>query len=146
MAKETTPKTKTVDFIPEYGISGDYKKIVEYGFLEYNSLIMPVIALLFMDEGSNTLVPDMGIRDVLVQFPYSEEAEIEALVSKVNFGLRYAPVPCTASIDTALTDWITGDVTLRIDITGIPAPLKVSVNKDTAAARTFKVIPPNSFK
>jgi hypothetical protein len=141
-----TKKTKVVDFVPEYGIGGDFKKIVEYGFLEYNSLILPVISLLFMDKGSNSLVPDMGLRDTIIKFPYSEENELDTILSELNAGFKYAPVPVTASIDNSLTDWVTGEITLNIDITGIPAPMKVSVNKENSDARTFKIIPPSSFK
>lgn len=141
-----TKKTKVVDFVPEYGIGGDFKKIVEYGFLEYNSLILPVISLLFMDKGSNSLVPDMGLRDTIIKFPYSEENELDTILSELNAGFKYAPVPVTASIDNSLTDWVTGEITLNIDITGIPAPMKVSVNKENSDARTFKIIPPSAFK
>lgn len=140
-------KTKTVDFIPEYGINGDYKRIVEYGFLEYNSLIMPVIALLYMDEGSNSLIPDMGLRDTVIQFPFSDPTEADALVSKMNNEFnKWLDVQVTASIDDSSSDWNSGEITLRVDIMGIPAPLKVSVNRDNSSAKTFKIIPPSSFR
>lgn len=140
-------KTKTVDFIPEYGINGDYKRIVEYGFLEYNSLIMPVIALLYMDEGSNSLIPDMGLRDTVIQFPFSDQTEADALISKMNNEFsRWLDVQVTASIEDASSDWNSGEITLRVDIMGIPAPLKVSVNRDNSSAKTFKIIPPSSFR
>ena len=141
-------KTKTVDFIPEFGINGDFKKIVEYGFLEYNSLIMPVIALLYMDKGSNSLIPEMGLRDIIAQFPYSDDSEADALLNEVNAELaRWTTVNCEASFDTSASNWDTGEITISIDITGIPAPLKVTVDKDSSKdGKTFKIVPPSVYK
>jgi len=147
MASNDDNKTKTVDFIPEFGINGDFKRIVEYGFMEYNSLIVPVINLLYMDEGSNPLIPTMGLRDTIVKFPFSDPTEADSLISKINQEFnKWCTVSTTASIDESATNWDDGEFTLKIDITGIPAPIKVSVDKDSSKARTFKIVPPSSFR
>lgn len=141
-----TATTKVVDFIPEFGISGDFKKITEYDFLKYNSLIIPIVTLLNMEKGSNTIIPDMGCKDILLQFPFCEEDNIEQLVNSLNTELnRWSEVNCSAYIDNKKTDWSTGDVTLAIDIFGIPAPLTVTVNKDKASAQQIKIVPPSIF-
>ena len=147
MANNETTKTKIVDFVPEFGIDGDFKKIVEYGFLEYNSLIMPVINLLYMDEGSNSLIPTMGLRDTIVQFPFSDPTEADSLIAKMNQEFnKWCTVSTTALIDEGASNWSSGEIVIKIDITGIPAPIKVSVDKDSSKARTFKIVPPNSFR
>ena len=108
---------------------------------------MPVIALLYMDEGSNSLIPDMGLRDTVIQFPFSDQTEADALISKMNNEFsRWLDVQVTASIEDASSDWNSGEITLRVDIMGVPAPLKVSVNRDNSSAKTFKIIPPSSFR
>lgn len=141
-----TATTKTVDFIPEYGISGDFKKVTEYDFLKYNALIQPVIALLNMEKGSNTVIPDMGCKDTLLKFPFCEEDNIEQLVNELNSNLnKWSDVECTAKVDVSKSNWTTGDITLSIDIYSIPAPLKLSVNKNSASAQQIKIVPPSIF-
>lgn len=144
---DNNAKTKTVDFIPEYGIDGDYKKTVEYGFLEYNSLITPVVNLMLMDEGSNSLIPDMGLRNTIVQFPFSDQAEADALISKMNNEFsKWCNIPVTATIDESSSNWDSGDITIKVDVNGIPAPIKLIVDKDSSNAKTFKIVPPSVYR
>lgn len=146
MSTKNTSAIKTVDFIPEYGLSGDYKKVSEYSFLEYNSLLMPVIALLFMDKGSNSLIPEMGARDLIVQFPFSTRDEAESLVSEISQHLStWASVTCTVHIDDTKSNWSEGEITLKVDVSGIPAPLTISVDKRGAQSKQFKIVPPSTF-
>lgn len=146
MSTKNPSAIKTVDFIPEYGLSGDYKKVSEYNFLEYNSLLMPVVAILFMEKGSNSLIPEMGARDIIAAFPFSTRDEADGLVEDINQQLtNWAAVGCSAYIDDSKSNWSDGDVTLKVDVTGIPAPLTISVNKSGASAKQFKIIPPSVF-
>ena len=146
MSSKNTSAVKTVDFIPEYGLSGDYKKVSEYNFLEYNSLLMPVVAILFMDKGSNSLIPEMGARDIIASFPFSTRDEADGLVEDINSQLTsWATVGCTAYIDDSKSNWAEGDVTLKVDVTGIPAPITIEVNKNGAKSKQFKIVPPSTF-
>ena len=108
---------------------------------------MPVINLLYMDEGSNSLIPTMGLRDTIVQFPFSDPTEADSLIAKMNQEFnKWCTVSTTALIDEGASNWSSGEIVIKIDITGIPAPIKVSVDKDSSKARTFKIVPPNSFR
>lgn len=144
--KRETSAIKTVDFIPEYGLSGDYKRVSEYNFLEYNSLLLPVIAILFMDKGSNSLIPEMGARDIIASFPFSTRDEADGLVEDINLQLtNWATVSSSAYIDDSKSNWAEGDVTLKIDVTGIPAPITIEVDKNGAKSKQFKIVPPAIF-
>lgn len=124
-------KTKIVDIVPEFGLDGDYKKITEYDFIAYNSKILPIITLCLMEQGSNQLMPDMGLRNVLCSVPFTERGEIDSIISSINTQIKtYVNSDATASIDEAKTNWSEGDVYLSIEISGVPGTLSIGVNKD----------------
>lgn len=144
MSTKHEDATKTVDFIPEFGIKGDFKKVTEYGFLQYNTLILPVMALLFMDRGTNFFIPNMGLMDTLLEFPFSTKDEADALVDSINGQLETYCGNTTARLSDA-SDWDTGEVTLIVQISGIPNPIKVTVDRNSASKHQFKVVSPSTF-
>lgn len=90
---------KLADYIPEYGMTGDFKKISEYEFLQYNSIILPVISILSMEKGTNQLIPDMGLRDELLKLPFSEITEISSVLSSISKQMtKYFSTPITCEL------------------------------------------------
>jgi hypothetical protein len=135
---------KTVDFIPQYDILGDIKKISEYDFATENSKIIPIITILFMEQGSNVLFPGMGLREVLISLPYKEMEEVYDIINQINSHIfRYTGYTTRTYIDenNPANDFIKGNIVLRIDIEGILAPLTIGVDK----SRTFYVKHPSVF-
>lgn len=127
----TNNKTKIIDIVPEFGLDGDYKKITEYDFIALNAKIMPVISLCLMEQGSNQLMPDMGLRTVLTSVPFTERGEIDAIIDQINDQFKtYINVSAKAKIDETKTNWFDGDVYFAIDIDGVPGTLTLGVNKD----------------
>jgi hypothetical protein len=142
MANDTV---RTVDFIPEYSILGDIKKISEYDFAAQNARVFPVMALLYMDKGSNALYPEMGLRNVIKSLPYREMGEIYPALESINSHIYlYTGVSTRAYIDEndPLTNLDKGEIMIRIDIEGVPAPLSVKVDR----SRTFFVKHPSIFQ
>jgi hypothetical protein len=141
MAEDTI---RTVDFIPQYDILGDIKKVSEYDFSIYNAKIIPIITILCMERGSNVLVPDMGLREVLRSLPYREFGEMYPIIEGISNHLYfYTGYTVKAYIDEAdpLTDYQKGEFVIRIDVEGIPEPISVNVNK----SNTFYVRHPMVF-
>ena len=129
MANDT--KTKIVDIVPEFGLNGDYKKITEYEFIALNAKILPVITLCLMEQGSNQLMPDMGLRTILTTIPFTERAEIESVIKKINGQFEtYINIPVKAYVDESKSNWAEGDICISIDITGVPGTLTLGINKD----------------
>lgn len=139
-----TTKTKTVDFAPEYGLDGDFKKISEYDFFRFNSRLQPVLTLIYMEKGTNQLIPDMGLYEMFMKIPFTERPNFQDLINEIKRQLStYSTENCTVSLGSR-TDWTIGDIYLNIDIEGVPAPLQVKVNKE--AGGTIKVAHPSLFK
>lgn len=139
--------TKTVDFAPEYGISGDYRKITEYDFAAINARLVPVITILLMEQGSNQLFPGMGARNILMQMPFSERGDVESIVSEVQNQLdRYSACACVVRIDDSKSDWISGEVYLGIEVDGVPGTLTLGANRDSVKEmQPFKISHPSIF-
>jgi hypothetical protein len=136
---------KTVDFIPEYNILGDIKKVSEYDFAMQNTKVVSVMILLYMDVGSNVLIPDMGLRDVLTSLPFRELAEIYPVLESINSHiLLYTGFSTKVYIDESdpFTNIETGEYMIRIDIEGVVAPLSIQINK----SKTFIVRHPSLFQ
>lgn len=136
---------KLADFIPEYGMTGDFKKISEYEFLQYNSIILPVVSILSMEKGTNQLLPDMGLRDELLKLPFSEISEINVVLANVTKQLsKYfsTPITCELGSDSNLKE---GDITIEFHVSGIPQPLKVMVNKDSNLDKNFRIVKPSAL-
>ncbi len=124
-------KTKVVDIVPEFGLNGDYKKITEYDFIALNAKILPVITLCLMEQGSNQLMPDMGLRNVLTSVPFTERDEINSIIGAINKQFEtYINIPVKAQIDENKTNWVEGEVYFAIDISGVPGTLSLGINKD----------------
>lgn len=138
---------KTVDIVPEFGISGDFKKISEYDFAAFNAKVLPVITLLLMEEGSNQLFPHMGLRTTLVKIPYSTKQEVTALLNEVQMQLdKYSRVSTSVHIDEEKTDWIEGDLVIGIEISGVPGTLSIGVNKKSSnQMQPFNISHPSIF-
>lgn len=128
----TNTKTKIVDIVPEFGLNGDYKKITEYDFVALNAKIFPVITLCLMEQGSNQLMPDMGLRNILCSIPFSERSEVESIVSgEISNQIKtYINTDVTVYIDENKSNWPEGEVYLAMDIAGVPGTLTIGVNKD----------------
>src|SRR5574344_252954 len=124
------PTTKTVDFAPEYGLDGDFKKITEYDFFRFNSRLQPVLTLIYMEKGTNQLIPDMGLYDLFMKIPFCERPNFQALLNEITNQLgQYTTENCSVTLGPR-TDWDYGEIYLNIEITGVPAPLQVKVNKE----------------
>jgi hypothetical protein len=123
---------KTVDFIPHYDILGDIKKVSELDFSIQNAKIIPIITILCMERGSNVLVPDMGLREVIKSLPYNDIKDVYGLLESMNAHLvHYTGFQNRVYIDETdpRTNYQKGELTLRIDVEGIVDPIKVNVNK-----------------
>jgi hypothetical protein len=121
-----------VDFIPQYNMVGDIKKVSEYNFALQNSRILPILVLICMERGSNVLYPDMGIHEVFKSLPFKEMSEVYATLETINGHIfQYTGITTRVYIDEAdpQTDFIKGILVLRIDIEGVVAPLTISVDK-----------------
>jgi hypothetical protein len=135
---------KTVDFIPEYDILGDIKKVSEYNFAIENSIIIPIITILCMERGSNVLIPDMGLREVIISLPYKEMGEVYNTIEYINSHIfNYTGHTTRTYIDEAdpANDFKTGYLILRIDVEGVLSPLTLGVDK----SKTFYVKHPSVF-
>jgi len=136
---------KLADYIPEYGMTGDFKKISEYEFLQYNSIILPVISILSMEKGTNQLIPDMGLRDELLKLPFSEITEISSVLSAISKQMtKYFSTPITCELGSD-SDLKNGEVTIEVHVGGIPQPLKVMVNKDSNLDKNFRIVKPSAL-
>jgi hypothetical protein len=141
----TSKTVKTVDFIPEYSILGDIKKVSEYDFAMQNAKVVPVMALLYMDKGSNVLYPDMGLRDVLKSLPYREIGEIFSVLESIGSHIYlYTGLSVRVYIDEedSATNIDKGEYMIRIDIDGVAAPVRVQLDK----SKTFFVKHPSVFQ
>jgi hypothetical protein len=141
----TSETVKTVDFIPEYNILGDIKKISEYDFSTQNAKIVPVLLLLYMDKGSNVLYPEMGLRTVIRSLPFREMGEIFSILESINSHIfLYTGLPTKVYIDDEdpFTNVDKGEYMIRIDIEGVVAPLKVQLDR----SKTFFVKHPSIFQ
>ena len=142
----STSALKVVDFTPEYALSGDFKKVSEYDFLLFNTKIAPVMAIIFMDKGSNQLVPDMGARDMLLEIPFTEQNEVYSIVQNVqDHVIEYTGISTRIYVDESNTDWSSGDVYICVEISGIPNPISVEVQRSGTDVSTFKVVNPSVF-
>lgn len=123
---------RTVDFIPQYDMLGDIKKVSEYDFAIQNANLIPIITIVCMEQGSNVLYPDMGLREVLRSLPYKEMSEVYGTLEEINSHIyKYTKIQTRVYIDEkdSRTDLVKGEVSLRIDVEGIFAPLAVDVDK-----------------
>jgi hypothetical protein len=123
---------RTVDFIPQYNMLGDIKKVSEYNFAIQNARILPVITLICMERGSNVLYPDMGLHEVFKSLPYKEMSEVYATLESISGHIyHFSGITARVYIDEAdpENDFIKGVLALRIDIEGVVAPLTIGVNK-----------------
>jgi hypothetical protein len=135
---------KTVDFIPNYDILGDIRKISEYDFAIENSKIIPILTILCMEKGANVLFPDMGLRELIISLPYREIDEAYTVIEQIaGHILYYTGFTIRASIDEddPNNDFIKGNLILRIDVEGLLAPLRIQVDK----SKTFYVKHPATF-
>jgi hypothetical protein len=141
----TSTTVRTVDFIPEYNILGDIKKISEYDFATQNAKVVPVLILLYMDRGSNVLYPEMGLRDIILSLPYREVGEIFPVLESMNSHIfLYTGLSTKVYIDDddPFTNIDKGEYMIRIDIEGVAAPLTVKIDR----SKTFFVKHPSIFQ
>jgi hypothetical protein len=123
---------RTVDFIPEYDILGDIKKVSELDISIQNVKVIPIIILLCMERGSNVLFPNMGLREVLKSLPYNEITDIYPVLDSISAHIiNYTGSQTRVYIDEndPQTNYQKGEYVLRIDVEGLIEPIKVSVNK-----------------
>jgi hypothetical protein len=143
IAMESTT-IKTVDFIPQYDILGDIKKVSELDFSIQNAKIVPIVTILCMERGSNVLVPDMGLKEIIRSLPYNDIKDVYSILESINAHLtHYTGFQNRVYIDETdpKTDYKKGELVIRIDIEGVVDPLKVNVNK----ANTIFVRHPSLF-
>jgi hypothetical protein len=135
---------KTVDFIPNSNILGDLDKISEYNFAIKNSKIIPVITLICMEKGSNALIPEMGIHELLMSLPYKEIGEVYNILEQINNHIiRFTGYTTRTYIDEANpeNDFKKGHLVIRIDVEGVLNPINIGINK----SKTFYVKHPSVF-
>ncbi len=137
-------KTRTVDFIPEFGLDNDFKKITEYDFLQQNSIIVPLLTLINMDKGTNQLLPNMGLRDLLVSIPFSETSEVNSIISQINKQLQ-TYIHHTCSCDITSVKNTTDEALITFNISGLPSPLQIVVDKNSSTSRGFRVVNSSVF-
>jgi len=146
MAKKIE-KTKTVDFIPEYGISGDFKKVTEYNFMNYNARLIPILVICLMDKGCNQLIPDMGLKDTILGLPFSDKHEAENIIREMqNQFSQYALINVNVYINDEKSDWEKGDITLSLDVDGVPGTVSLGVSKQSSNLyQPFNIQHPSIF-
>lgn len=145
MATKTT--TKIIDFVPEFGLNGDFKKVSEYDFMAYNAKVLPILILCFMEKGTNQLNPEMGVKDYFMQLPFTEKEQVDNLLYNINQDIsNFTDSTVRIYINEEKTDWATGDVTVNIDIEGVPGEVTLSVNKDSVNSKQpFIIKQPSVF-
>lgn len=145
MATKTT--TKIIDFVPEFGLNGDFKKVSEYDFMAYNAKVLPILILCFMEKGTNQLNPEMGVKDYFMQLPFTEKEQVDNLLYNINQDIsNFTDSTVRIYINEEKTNWITGDVTVNIDIEGVPGEVSLSINKDSINSKQpFIIKQPSVF-
>lgn len=145
MANKTT--TKIIDFVPEFGLNGDFKKVSEYDFIAYNSKVLPILILCFMEKGTNQLNPEMGVKDYFMQLPFTEKSDVNSLLTKIKDSITdFTNSTVNLYVNENKTNWSTGDVTINLDIEGVPGEVSIGVNKDSVNSKQpFTVKQPSVF-
>jgi hypothetical protein len=123
---------RVVDFVPQYDIFGDIKKVSESNYSIQNLKVVAIVILLYTESGSNVLMPEMGLREVLLSIPYQDINETYRTMDIINSHIRaYTGYQTRAYIDEndPNTNIARGEISIRIDIEGIIEPLEVNVDK-----------------
>jgi hypothetical protein len=137
---------KTVDFLPQKDILGDVKKISEFDVAHQNAKIIPVITLLCMEQGSNQIFPEMGVRESLVSIPYKELKDVYGVLEGIAGHLeRYSGSTVRVYIDEddPRTNLDKGELSISIEVEGVSTPIKVDLTRSNK--RSFKVRHPSIF-
>lgn len=138
--KKTT--IKTVDFVPEFNEKYDFKKVSEYDFAAFNSKLIPVIALISMEKGTSFLYPDMGVKTLLMDLPYTEEPAVDAKLALIKSGIeKYCTSAVNVSVDSS-SSYVTGEIKITIEVNGVPGALQVSTDK----SGLFNIQHPSIYK
>jgi hypothetical protein len=135
---------RVVDFIPQYDILGDIKKVSESDYTIQNIKVVAIAIILCTEAGSNVLLPEMGLRQVLKSLLYQDATDIYQILDSMNSHLyKYSGYQTRAYIneDDPDTNISQGEVAVRIDIEGVMEPLEVNINK----ANTIIVKHPSVF-
>ena len=130
MSTKVSDTIKTVDFVPEYSITGDIRKVSEYDFASYNSKLFPIFTILTMSKGTNQLYPGMGLRETMMTLSYCEEDELEGKFSVIATHLKtYTGLDVVVALDEENSDIANqGIAVIQIQVSGVPAPLVVTSN------------------
>ena len=139
--------TKIRDYVPEFGLNGDFKKVSEYDFIAYNSKILPVLILCFMEKGTDQLNPEMGSKDLFMQLPFTEKDNVNSLITKINDSIcKFTNNSVRVYVNDEKTNWLTGEITVNIDITGVPGEISLGVNKNSVNSKQpFNIKQPSVF-
>jgi hypothetical protein len=135
---------RVVDFIPQYDILGDIKKVSESDYSIQNIKVVAIAIILCTEAGSNVLLPDMGLRQVLKSILYQDATDIYQILDSMNSHIyRYSGYQTRVYIDEKDIDTNVskGEIAIRIDIEGVMEPLKVSMN----SANTIFIKHPSVF-
>lgn len=142
MANTRNVTIKTVDFLPEFSVTGDLKKVTEYDILEKQSKIIPIYNNIVMEKGSCQLFPNIGLREEILALSFMEESEVLPQLSYIESILKQTTsVSLSIVVDDNNTNYTTGDLSFQIIVEGLADPLMVT----TRRSGLLRVVHPSLF-
>ena len=100
-----------------------------------------------MEKGTNQLNPEMGVKDYFMQLPFTEKSDVNSLLTKINDNItNFTNSTVKLYVNENKTNWSTGEVTINLDIEGVPGEVSIGVNKDSVNSKQpFTVKQPSVF-
>lgn len=114
-----------VDFIPKLSATGDFKKITDYTFANYNNKVSTLLNFLVMIRGTNSIFPELGGYNTLCEIPYSENTQsvVQDLMNKIGEQLDF-PVEVEYELSE---DGNLANISMTVD--NLPKQLKLDVKR-----------------
>ena len=75
---------KTVDFIPQVDLSGDFTKYSDRSIARMNSRVASLMNILQMEQGTHPEYPDMGAKNILLELYNSERVRGTAAIHEIE--------------------------------------------------------------
>ena len=100
-----------------------------------------------MEKGTNQLNPEMGVKDLFMQLPFTEKDDVNSLITKINDSIcKFTNNSVRVYINDEKTNWSTGEITVNIDITGVPGEISLGLNKNSVNSKQpFNIKQPSVF-